>query len=356
GNSICWINTVSYLVALHSFPYLGLTAVIYTPAVMRSLLSPLILLKKPKKVEHGFLVILMITIATGIYAVASSLGPISRSPPWFKLIGLGICLTAPLPTGKDEYDVDNWVKDQDTDATGGKHAMENIDVKSMMMRLNFWRYFVYSGATLGLVYLNNLGQIAESRGVSRTSVLVSLASAMIFFGHLLPSVLEYAYSRDNSMVPGPALIVAAMVPMAAVFFLLMINESNLLLHASTPTIGFSTGITAALCVSTSELFGPKRFRVKYNIIVANVPLGSFLFGGLAALLYHKEGDRHGKCWVCSVTYFIFVLVHSICRDRNALTFDGKLLATTPLTNPDPTTFGGAVGVGSWRQQTPWECW
>ncbi|KAL2899352.1 Protein NUCLEAR FUSION DEFECTIVE 4 [Bienertia sinuspersici] len=141
-------------------------------------------------------------------------------------------------------DVDNWVKDQDIDATGGKHATENIDVKSMMMRLNFWLVLPrFKDISFGLSsFCNDI--------------------FLVISCHLSSSM----------PTQGPALIVAAMVPMAAVFFLLMINESNLLLHASTPTIGFSTGITAALCVSTSELFGPKRFRVKYNIIVANVPL------------------------------------------------------------------------------------
>lgn len=387
GNGICWINTVCYLVAIHNFPhhrqaavglttsYLGLSPVIYTAAVgafsskpsrraevymLLNALFPLVVsvitapfareidAGKHKKVEHGFFVVLIITIATGLYAVASSLGPISRSSPWFQVLGVGVCLAAPLliPMGEfcfgilegkccinrekrvcdittdvdevDDQDVESWMKDQDTDTAEDKQeirAMEDIGVKLMLKRLNFWLYFfIYiSGATLGLVFLNNLGQIAESRGYSKTSSLVSLASAFVFFGRLLPPILDYAYSRKNSMIPGPASILAAMVPMAAAFFLLMTNKSNLSLHFSTAIIGFSTGVITAISVSTTtELFGPKHFGVNHNIVVANIPLGSFLFGGLAALLYRKEGDGHGKCLGQRCYSTTFIIWGSLC--------------------------------------------
>jgi hypothetical protein len=49
---------------------------------------------------------------------------------------------------------------------------------------------MFSG-TLGLVFLNNLGQIAESRRLEQTSTLVSLSSSFGFFGRLLPSFMDY---------------------------------------------------------------------------------------------------------------------------------------------------------------------
>ncbi|CAO2824810.1 unnamed protein product [Amaranthus hypochondriacus] len=397
GNGICWINTVCYVVAIHNFPfrrqasvglatsYLGLSAVVYTAAVdafsskpserakqymLFNSLFPFIVsvltapfvrhldTEKPKKVESGFFVILMITLATGIYAVASSLGTISKkSTPWLRVFGIGVCLTSLLIVPMAEFlgeileekcyinrevrvcdvttEVDeNWVKDQSDRISEGSeeeiHAMEDIGAKSMLQRLNFWLYFfIYiSGATLGLVYLNNLGQIAESRGYSRTSSLVSFASAFVFFGRLVPSILDYMYSRIKCMVPGPASIVAAMVPMAAAFFLL-IDGTDLSLHASTAIIGFSTGVITAISVSTTtELFGQNNFGVNHNIVVANIPLGSFIFGSLAALLYHKEGDGHGRClglqcyrntfifWgtLCSLGTFLALILHF--RTRN----------------------------------------
>ncbi|CAO2840069.1 unnamed protein product [Amaranthus hypochondriacus] len=388
GNGICWINTVCYLVAIQNFPfhrqaavglatsYLGLSAVVYTAAVgafssklseraeqymlFNSLLpfttsvitAPFVRhvdTKKPKKVKFGFFVVLMITIATGFYAVASSLGAMSRSAPWLKVVGIGVCLTSllivptveflvgileekccinrevrvcNLTTDVDEAveheNVQTWTKDQNNDTVEGNKeeicAMEDLEAKSMLQRLNFWLYFfIYiSGATLGLVYLNNLGQIAESRGYTRTSSLISFASAFVFFGRLMPSILDYVYSRNKCMVPGPASIVVAMVPMAAAFFLL-INGSNLFLHASTAIIGFSTGVISAISVSTTtELFGPNHFGVNHNVVVANIPLGSFMFGSLAAVMYHREGDGQGRCLGLQCYSKTFIIWGSLC--------------------------------------------
>ena len=73
--------------------------------------------------------------------------------------------------------------------------IEEVGVKLMLRRINFWLYFsvYFFGATVGLVYLNNLGQIAESRGCSNISSLVSLSSSFGFFGRLMPSLMYYFY-------------------------------------------------------------------------------------------------------------------------------------------------------------------
>ncbi|KAL5170152.1 Protein NUCLEAR FUSION DEFECTIVE 4 [Glycine soja] len=73
---------------------------------------------------------------------------------------------------------------------------EEIGETLMLRRIDFWLYFFiyFFGATIGLVYLNNLGQIAESRGFSGTSSLVSLSSSFGFFGRLIPSLSDY-FSR-----------------------------------------------------------------------------------------------------------------------------------------------------------------
>ena len=73
--------------------------------------------------------------------------------------------------------------------------IEEVGVKLMLRRINFWLYFFvyFFGATVGLVYLNNLGQIAESRGCSNISSLVSLSSSFGFFGRLMPSLMYYFY-------------------------------------------------------------------------------------------------------------------------------------------------------------------
>ncbi|KAL6002983.1 hypothetical protein ACLOJK_023205 [Asimina triloba] len=86
--------------------------------------------------------------------------------------------------------------------------------------------------------------------------------------------------------------------MAGAFFLLL-NPTNLSLYISTAVIGVCTGAITSIAVSTTtELFGPKNFSVNHNIIVANIPIGSFVFGFLAALLYQSQGKKQingGKC-------------------------------------------------------------
>ncbi|XP_074279541.1 protein NUCLEAR FUSION DEFECTIVE 4 [Silene latifolia] len=378
GNGICWINTVCYIVTIRNFPhhrqaavglttsYLGLSPVVYTafvdvfsssstsvktaqlymlfnsvfPLIVSLVTAPFMRAVHPEKetgaeteteTEIGFVVLFMTTLATGIYAVVTSLRPMSmRSLPWLNVMGLGACLALPLliplteyfretlehgciisremrvcdvtleaepHQGAEEFETNRMKEEADNTAEQKSSAIEDIGVKLMLTRLNFWLYFLIylCGATLGLVYLNNLGQIADSRGYSKTSSLVSLASAFVFLGRLVPSLLDYAYSRNKSMVPGPSFIVAAMVPMSGAFFLLR-HGSSVCLQLSTAIIGLSTGaITAISVTTTTELFGAANFAVNHNVVVANIPVGSFLFGGLAALLYRKHGDEHGRC-------------------------------------------------------------
>jgi hypothetical protein len=42
---------------------------------------------------------------------------------------------------------------------------------------------------------------------------------------------------------------------------------------------------------TSELFGPKSVGVNHNILITNIPLGSFLYGQIAAMVYDANGQR-----------------------------------------------------------------
>jgi len=64
----------------------------------------------------------------------------------------------------------------------------------LVKRLDFWLYYIayFCGGTIGLVYSNNLGQIAQSLGHSyRTSTLVTLYSSFSFFGRLLSAMPDY---------------------------------------------------------------------------------------------------------------------------------------------------------------------
>ncbi|CAI8596928.1 unnamed protein product [Vicia faba] len=361
GNSICWINTVCYVVAIRNFlsdrqvavglttSYQGLSAKIYTniadvvsshnnkaktflflnsiiPVAVCLTLAPIVREIEVKNAKHSsvvFALMFVITIATGIYAVISSLQIFTNKISTLGVhIGILASLLLPLllpicvkikevveslnkkreklriyhftmEENINKERIENDVKEGEVE---DGCVMEEIGVKLMLKRMNFWLYFcVYLfGATIGLVFLNNLGQIAESRGCSGTSYLVSLSSSFGFFGRLIPSLLDYFY-RGKHTISRPASMVAVMAPTAGAFFLLL-NKTDIALYISTAVIGVSTGaITSTAISTTTELFGTKNFSVNHNVVVANIPIGSFLFGYSAALIYRKQGNGHGKC-------------------------------------------------------------
>ncbi|CAK9164120.1 unnamed protein product [Ilex paraguariensis] len=390
GNSICWINTVCYLVAIKNFPldrqfavgistsYVGLSAKIYTafvnvlfpysnaektkgylllnsilPLVVCIMAAPVvgdINVGKSKKMAGGFILMFAITIATGAYAVISSLGSVvSRvMTPLMVLIGIGLFLASPLlvpvadklrekfqqkcwlrverrvhnltvEEGESAISLEDGMKVEETSITelvSEDKMKKEIGAKSMLKMVEFWLYFFvyFFGATLGLVYLNNLGQIAESRGCSDISSLVSLASSFGFFGRLIPSLLDYYFSRRKTKVSGPASMAVMMAPMAGSFFLLL-NGTNLSLYISTAIIGVCTGAITSISVSTTtELFGTQNFGLNHNILVTNIPIGSFVFGYLAALFYRKEGHHHGdgRCMGMECYQKTFIIWGSLC--------------------------------------------
>lgn len=79
--------------------------------------------------------------------------------------------------------------------------------------------------------------------------------------------------------------------MPLVFYIMAKAEDGQVLLAGTAVIGFSSGFIFAAAVSvTSDLFGPSSFGVNHNIVITNIPLGSLLYGLLAALVYDANGS------------------------------------------------------------------
>lgn len=71
---------------------------------------------------------------------------------------------------------------------------EEHSVKLLVSRWDFWLYYMayFCGGTIGLIYSNNLGQIAQSLGYSsEISQFVSLYSACSFFGRLLSAAPDF---------------------------------------------------------------------------------------------------------------------------------------------------------------------
>lgn len=113
------------------------------------------------------------------------------------------------------------------------------------------------------------------------------------------------------MISKPASILGLMAPTTGAFFLL-VNDTNFSLHISTATIGVCGGAITSIAVSlTAELFGTKNFGVNHNVLVANIPIGSFLFGNLAAMLYRKQGSAE-KCMGVECYRNTFIIWGSLC--------------------------------------------
>ena len=84
----------------------------------------------------------------------------------------------------------------------------------------------------------------------------------------------------------------ALLPTPIAFFLLAISSlQHLALQTATALIGLSSGFIFAAAVSiTSELFGPNSVGVNHNILITNIPIGSLLYGFIAASIYEANAN------------------------------------------------------------------
>jgi MFS family permease len=79
--------------------------------------------------------------------------------------------------------------------------------------------------------------------------------------------------------------------MPVAFFLMREQQDGSTLAVGTALVGLSSGFIFAAAVSvTSELFGPNSIGVNHNILITNIPLGSLLYGQIAALVYDTNGQ------------------------------------------------------------------
>ncbi|KAB2071620.1 hypothetical protein ES319_A08G234800v1 [Gossypium barbadense] len=167
---------------------------------------------------------------------------------------------------------------------------EEHPARLLVCRWDFWLYYVayFCGGTIGLVYSNNLGQITQSLGYnSKISAVVTLYSSFSFFGRLFSAAPDFLLGKVNFARTG--WLAVALVPTPIAFFLLAVSGSEVVLHASTAMIGLSSGFVFSAAVSiTSELFGPNSAGINHNILITNIPIGSLLYGLLAALVYDSN--------------------------------------------------------------------
>ncbi|CAI8592463.1 unnamed protein product [Vicia faba] len=173
---------------------------------------------------------------------------------------------------------------------------EEHTTKMLIRRWDFWLYYIayFRGGTIGLVYSNNLGQISQSLGYNfEKSSLVTLYSTCSFFGRLLAAAPDLFSSKTHIARTG--WFATALVPTPIAFILLAISGTKTVLQLSRSLIGLSSGFVFSAAVSiTSELFGPNSVGVNHNILITNIPLGSCLYGLLAALIYDSKATSSGQ--------------------------------------------------------------
>lgn len=89
--------------------------------------------------------------------------------------------------------------------------------------------------------------------------------------------------------PRPIWNAASQILMAVGYILLAMAMPGSL-YVGSIVVGICYGVRLAVTVPTaSELFGLKYYGLIYNILILNLPLGSFLFSGLlAGFLYDAE--------------------------------------------------------------------
>ncbi|XP_073122089.1 protein NUCLEAR FUSION DEFECTIVE 4-like [Henckelia pumila] len=184
--------------------------------------------------------------------------------------------------------------------------------------VDFWILFVsfLCGVGTGLAVMNNLGQMGLALGYSDVSMFVSLTSIWGFFGRILSgSVSEYFVKRAGT--PRPIWNAASQILMA-VGYITMAMALPGSLYVGSIVVGICYGVRLAVTVPTaSELFGLKYYGLIYNILILNLPLGSFLFSGLlAGLLYDAQATKTaggGNTCIGAHCYrMVFVVMATAC--------------------------------------------
>ncbi|KAL1370716.1 hypothetical protein HN51_000938 [Arachis hypogaea] len=382
GVSICWFNTVCFVLCIRSFPvkralalsltvsFNGVSGALYTLAansidpssptlyLLLNALLPLlvsfaaaffapIMPHSPAHHDHSnsnsrdsimFLVLNLLATLTGLYlllfASHASAGDVASNRLF--LGGAIFLLLLPLFVAYASSWSRPAVHDDDLELhkeliISCKRMLEEEQCGSAVLgRLDFWLYYVtyICGGTIGLVYSNNLGQIAESVGTScEISTLVMVYASFSFFGRLLSALPDYIGSKLYFARTGWLCI--ALIPTPVAFTFMALSQTPLALPIGTALIGFSSGFIFAAAVSvTSELFGPNSVAVNHNLLITNIPIGSLVYGFLSALLYDantNSGVCIGRqcyfwtfvCWACTAVLGLLSSLLLFFRTKHA---------------------------------------
>ncbi|KAK2665558.1 hypothetical protein Ddye_004132 [Dipteronia dyeriana] len=167
---------------------------------------------------------------------------------------------------------------------------EDHTIFEAMRTVDFWILFssFLCGVGTGMAVMNNMGQMGLALGYVNVSTFVSLMSIFGFFGRIISgSVSEHFLKKAGT--PRPLWNAASQILMAVGYMLLALAVPGSL-YIGSIIVGLCYGVRLAVTVPTaSELFGLKYYGLIYNILILNLPLGSFLFSGLlSGYLYDAQ--------------------------------------------------------------------
>ncbi|XP_074571251.1 protein NUCLEAR FUSION DEFECTIVE 4-like [Curcuma longa] len=195
---------------------------------------------------------------------------------------------------------------------------EDHTIVEAVKTVDFWVLFFsfLCGVGTGMAVMNNMGQMGTAMGYTDVSIFVSMLSIWGFFGRIASgSISEYFIKKHAT--PRPVWNAASQILMAAGYVVMAIGMPGALFIGSV-IVGFCYGVRLAVTVPTaSELFGLKYYGLVYNILILNLPLGSFLFSGLlAGILYDAEAtntEGGGNTCVGAHCYrMVFVVMALVC--------------------------------------------
>ncbi|KAG9442639.1 hypothetical protein H6P81_018493 [Aristolochia fimbriata] len=170
---------------------------------------------------------------------------------------------------------------------------EDHTIFEAIRTVDFWVLFVsfLCGVGTGLAVMNNLGQMGLALGYVDVSIFVSLTSIWGFFGRIASGTIS-EYFIKKAATPRPLWNAASQILMAVGYVVMALALPGSL-YIGSIVVGICYGVRLAVTVPTaSELFGLKYYGLIYNILILNLPLGSFLFSGLlAGFLYDAQATR-----------------------------------------------------------------
>ncbi|WVZ65707.1 hypothetical protein U9M48_015026 [Paspalum notatum var. saurae] len=195
---------------------------------------------------------------------------------------------------------------------------EEHTIAQALTSLDFWLMFAsfLMGVGTGLAVMNNLGQMGAAMGYADVSLFVSMTSIWGFFGRIASGTISEHFIKTRA-IPRPLWNAASQVLMAAGYIVMALAMPGSLFIGSV-VVGACYGVRLAVTVPTaSELFGLKYYGLIYNILILNLPLGSFLFSGLlAGLLYDAEAtplpDGGNTCVGAHCYRLVFLIMALAC--------------------------------------------